>query len=162
MGEIMITDLSSRVLDAMRARDLKAKSICEFERYGLRRIVSHFSEHGWISYSKETVWAFVLQERLKTESGQLPVYQWEHTRRAAVYLEQMAAYGSIQETPLRKWEADHNRLFQPVPQDGPPAQNMEILICQVRGAIAKLDLSEKVKEPLIYSHHFNRAGKVVK
>ena len=150
MDEIIITDLSLRVLDAMRTRDLKAKSIREFERYGLRRIVSHFSEHGWINYSKEAVWAFVLQGRLKTESGQLPAYQWAHTRRAAVYLEQMAEYGSIQEAPLRKWEADHNRLFQSVPQDEPPAQNMEILVCQVRDAIAKLDLSEKAKQNYLY------------
>lgn len=103
MDEIIITDLSSRVLDAMRARDLKAKSIREFERYGLRRIVSHFSEHGWTSYSKEAVWAFVLQGRLETESGQLPTYQWAHTRRAAVYAgpprpPEGAMWGEVQRT----------------------------------------------------------------
>ena len=65
MDEIQITDLSSRVLNAMRARNLKAKPITEFERYGLRRILLHFSEHEWIAYSKEAVWAFVLQERLR-------------------------------------------------------------------------------------------------
>ena len=79
MDEIMITDLSSQVLDAMRMRDLKAKSIKEFERYGLRRIVSHFSEHGWKIYDREAVHAFVLQERLKMGDGQLPAYQWVHT-----------------------------------------------------------------------------------
>ena len=92
MDEIQITDLSSRVLNAMRARNLKAKPITEFERYGLRRILLHFSEHEWIAYSKEAVWAFVLQERLRVESGQLPAYQWAHARRAAVYLERMALF----------------------------------------------------------------------
>lgn len=67
MDEIQITDLSSRVLNAMRARNLKAKPITEFERYGLRRILLHFSEHEWIAYSKEAVWAFVLQERLRVK-----------------------------------------------------------------------------------------------
>ena len=67
MDEIQITDLSSRVLNAMRARNLKAKPITEFERYGLRRILLHFSEHEWIAYSKEAVWAFVLQERLRVQ-----------------------------------------------------------------------------------------------
>ena len=66
MDEIQITDLSSRVLNAMRARNLKAKPITEFERYGLRRILLHFSEHEWIAYggpqkrmSEDTVAAFV-------------------------------------------------------------------------------------------------------
>ena len=145
MDEIQITDLSSRVLNAMRARNLKAKPITEFERYGLRRILLHFSEHEWIAYSKEAVWAFVLQERLRVESGQLPAYQWAHARRAAVYLEQMAEHGVIQESPLPRWEAEHNRLFRSVAQDEPPSQKIEILICQVRDAIMKLDMSEKAK-----------------
>ncbi|MCI8678364.1 MAG: hypothetical protein HFF46_08530 [Lawsonibacter sp.] len=63
------------------------------------------------------------------EHGQLPAYQWAHTRCAAVYLEQMAEQGGIQEEPLPKWEAEHNRLFKPVAQDEPPAQDMETLIC---------------------------------
>ena len=71
MDEIQITDLSSRVLNAMRARNLKAKPITEFERYGLRRILLHFSEHEWIAYSKEAVWAFVLQERLRVRCAML-------------------------------------------------------------------------------------------
>lgn len=150
MDEIRITDLSSRVLDAMRTRNLKAKSIREFERYGLRRIISHFSERGRIACSKETVWAFVLKERTRMENGQLPAYQWSDTRRAAVYLEQMAEHGTIQEAPLPKWEAEHNRLFQPVPPNEPPSQNMEVLICQVRDAILKLDMSEKAKLNYLY------------
>lgn len=150
MDEIRITDLSSRVLDAMRARNLKAKSIKEFERYGLRRITAHFSKHGWTTYSKEAVWAFVLEERTRMENGQLPAYQWAHTRRAAVYLEQMAEHGVIQEAPLPKWEAEHNRLFQPVPPNEPPSQDIEVLICQVRDAVVKLDMSEKTKLNYLY------------
>ena len=73
MDGIRITDLSSQVLDAMKMRNLKAKSIKEFEHYGLRRIISHFLEHGWTTYSEEAVWAFVLQERTRMENGQLPV-----------------------------------------------------------------------------------------
>lgn len=150
MDEIQITDLSSRVLDAMRARNLKAKSITEFERYGLRRICSHFSEHGWAIYSKDATWAFVLQERSRMESGQLPAYQWAHTRRASVYLEQMAEHGMIQETPLPQWEAEHNRLFRPAPQNEPPSQDMETLVCQVRDALMELDISEKAKQNYLY------------
>ena len=150
MDEIRITDLSSQVLDAMRMRNLKAKSIKEFERYGLRRISSHFSEHGWIIYSKDAVWTFVLQERLRMESGQLPAYQWAHTRRAAVYLEQMAEHGTIQEAPLLKWEAEHNRLFRSVAQNMLPSQDMETLVCQVRDALMELDISEKAKQNYLY------------
>lgn len=150
MDEIRITDLSSRVLDTMRVRNLKAKSVREFERYGLRRIISHFSEHGWTSYSREAVWAFVLEERTRMENGQLPAYQWAHTRRAAAYLEQMAEHGTIQEAPLPKWEVEHNRLFRSVPPNEPPSQDMEVLICQVRDAILKLDMSEKAKLNYLY------------
>ncbi len=150
MNEIMIADLSSRVLESMRERDLKAKSITEFERYGLRRIVSHFLERGWAFYSKEAVWDFVLQERTRMESGQLPAYQWAHTRRAAVYLEQMAEHSEIQEEPLPKWEAEHNRLFKPVAQGEPPSQNMETLIYQVRDAVMELDVSKKAKQNYLY------------
>lgn len=150
MDEIRITDLSSRVLDAMRARNLKAKSIREFERYGLRRITSHFLEHGWTAYSKEAVWTFVLEERTRMENGQLPSYQWSDTRRAAVYLEQMAEHSTIQEAPLPKWEAKHNRLFRQVPPNELPSQNIEVLICQVRDAIVKLDMSEKAKLNYLY------------
>jgi len=150
MDEIRITDLSSQVLDAMRARNLKAKSIKEFERYGLRRILSHFSEHEWVIYSQNATWAFVLQERSRVESGQLPAYQWAHMRRAAVYLEQMAEHGAIQEAPLPKWETEHNRLFRPVPQNEPPSQDMETLVCQVRDALMELDISQKAKQNYLY------------
>lgn len=164
MDTIKITDLSSQVLDAMRMRNLKAKSIKEFERYGLRRISSHFSEHGWIIYSKDAVWTFVLQERLRMESGQLPAYQWAHTRRAAVYLGQMAEHGTIQGTPLPKWEAEHNRLFRSVSQNMLPSQDMETLICQVRDALMELDISEKAKQNYLYCglgavlKHFDSQG----
>lgn len=150
MDEIRITDLSLQVLDAMKARNLKAKSIKEFERYGLRRIISHFLEHGWTTYSEKAVWAFVLPERTRMENGQLPAYQWAHTRRAAIYLEQMAKYGEIQETPLPKWEAEHNRLFRAVARGESPAQDMETLICQVRDAVMELDISEKAKQNYLY------------
>lgn len=150
MEEIMITDLSSLVLDAMRKRGCKEKSIKEFERYGIRRILAHFSENGWMLYSKETVWNYVCQERSRMESGQLPDYQWRETRRAAVYLEQMAEQGCIQNTPLRSWEAEHNRLFQPVMPGETPSQDIERLVCQVRDAILALDMTEKAKSNYIY------------
>lgn len=150
MNEIMIADVSSRILDSIRARNLKEKSIKEFERYGIRRILAHFKEKGWTFYSKEAAQEFVLQERTRVESGQLPSYQWAHTRRAAVYLKQMAEYGEIQEVPLPKWEAEHNRLFKSVAHSEPPAQDMETLICQVRDAMMKLDISEKAKRNYLY------------
>ena len=150
MEEIMIVDLSSRVLKAMRERGLKEKSIKEFERYGMRRIETYFSESGWTFYAQETVWNFVLQERGRMEAGQLPDYQWRETRRAAAYLEQMAEQGCIQNTPLRSWEAEHNRLFQPVMSEEEPSQDIEQLICQVRDAILVLDMTEKAKSNYIY------------
>ena len=93
MNKIEITVLSARVLDALSGRGLKAKTVHEFERYGTRRIVKHCLGKGQILYSKETVQNFVWQERAKQESGTLPHYQWGITRRAAVYLDQMAEYG---------------------------------------------------------------------
>ena len=100
MNKIEITVLSARVLDALSGRGLKAKTVHEFERYGTRRIVKHCLGKGQILYSKETVQNFVWQERAKQESGTLPHYQWGITRRAAVYLDQMAEYGKIQDEPL--------------------------------------------------------------
>ena len=95
MNKIEITVLSARVLDALSGRGLKAKTVHEFERYGTRRIVKHCLGKGQILYSKETVQNFVWQERAKQESGTLPHYQWGITRRAAVYLDQMAEYGKM-------------------------------------------------------------------
>ena len=97
MNKIKMIDLAFDVLTAMKGRPLKAKSIKEFERYGIRRIMNHFKENEWVFYSKKAVWDFVLQESARMESGQLPAYQWAHTRRAAVYLEQMAEHSKIQE-----------------------------------------------------------------
>lgn len=114
MNKIEITVLSARVLDALSGRGLKAKTVHEFERYGTRRIVKHCLGKGQILYSKETVQNFVWNERAKQESGTLPHYQWGITRRAAVYLDQMAEYGKIQDEPIRPWEAEHNPLFQAI------------------------------------------------
>lgn len=150
MGKITIQNLALLVLDAMEKRNLKQKSITEFERYGIRRIMIHFEENGWVFYSKKAAWDFVLQERTRMEDGQLPDYQWGYTRRAAVYFEQMAEHGMLQEIPLPKWEAEHNRLFRAVTQGEPPSQNMETLICQVRDAMMALDMSEKAKQNYLY------------
>lgn len=116
VNKIEITVLSARVLDALSGRGLKAKTVHEFERYGTRRIVKHCLGKGQILYSKETVQNFVWQERAKQESGTLPHYQWGITRRAAVYLDQMAEYGKIQDTATTnsmpktcptKWHGKH-------------------------------------------------------
>lgn len=150
MDRIVIQDLGSCVLNAMKERDLSGKSITEFKRYGIRRILIHFEENGWVFYSKKAVWNFVLQERTRMENGQLPAYQWAHTRRAAVYMMQMAEHSEIQEESLPKWETEHNRLFRLVTQGEPPAHDIETLICQVRDAMMVLDLSEKAKQNYLY------------
>lgn len=150
MNKIEITVLSARVLDALSGRGLKAKTVHEFERYGTRRIVKHCLGKGQILYSKETVQNFVWQERAKQESGTLPHYQWGITRRAAVYLDQMAEYGKIQDEPIRPWEAEHNPLFQAISCN--PSNSMKVIdiICRTRDAVMQLELSDKTKTNYIY------------
>lgn len=150
MDEIEITVLSSRVLDALSAQGLKEKTIREFERYGTRRIVSHCLNNGWALYSREAVQDFVQQERARMESGGLPHYQWSTTRRAAVYLDQMASHGDIQEAPLRKWEAEHNPLFQPAVHSQDNPMKIVDILCQTRDAVMQLELSDKTKTNYIY------------
>lgn len=151
VNKIEITVLSARVLDALSGRGLKAKTVHEFERYGTRRIVKHCLGKGQILYSKETVQNFVWQERAKQESGTLPHYQWGITRRAAVYLDQMAEYGKIQDEPIRPWEAEHNPLFQAISCN--PSNSMKVIdiICRTRDAVMQLELSDKTKTNYIYS-----------
>ena len=151
MNKIEITVLSARVLDALSGRGLKAKTVHEFERYGTRRIVKHCLGKGQILYSKETVQNFVWQERAKQESGTLPHYQWGITRRAAVYLDQMAEYGKIQDEPIRPWEAEHNPLFQAISCN--PSNSMKVIdiICRTRDAVMQLELSDKTKTNYIYT-----------
>lgn len=150
MNKIEITVLSARVLDALSGRGLKAKTVHEFERYGTRRIVKHCLGKGQILYSKETVQNFVWNERAKQESGTLPHYQWGITRRAAVYLDQMAEYGKIQDEPIRPWEAEHNPLFQAISCN--PSNSMKVIdiICRTRDAVMQLELSDKTKTNYIY------------
>ena len=150
VDEIEITVLSSRVLDALSMRGLKEKTIREFERYGIRRIVSHCLGNGWAVYSKEAVQDFVQQERARMESGELPHYQWSTTRRAAVYLGQMAEFGKIQDAPLQKWEAEHNPLFQATIHSRDNSTRIVDIICQTRDAVMLLDLSDKTKANYIY------------
>ena len=150
VNKIEITVLSARVLDALSGRGLKAKTVHEFERYGTRRIVKHCLGKGQILYSKETVQNFVWQERAKQESGTLPHYQWGITRRAAVYLDQMAEYGKIQDEPIRPWETEHNPLFQAISCN--PSNSMKVIdiICRTRDAVMQLELSDKTKTNYIY------------
>lgn len=145
MNKIEITVLSARVLDALSGRGLKAKTVHEFERYGTRRIVKHCLGKGQILYSKETVQNFVWQERAKQESGTLPHYQWGITRRAAVYLDQMAEYGKIQDEPIRPWETEHNPLFQAISCN--PSNSMKVIdiICRTRDE----PLSLRVKQGVV-------------
>lgn len=150
MKEIEIADLSLRVLEALRTRGLKEKTICEFERYGTRRITAYCLQNGQALYSRNVVESFVLQERSKREAGLLPDYQWSHIRRGAVYLGQMAEYGSIQEEPLRKWEAEHNPLFQAATHSPEKPMRITDIVCQVRDAMMDLDLSEKTKINYLY------------
>ena len=63
--EIEITDLSLRVLEALRTRGLKEKTICEFERYGTRRITAYCLQNGQTLYSRSVVEKFVLQDNGK-------------------------------------------------------------------------------------------------
>lgn len=159
VNKIEITVLSARVLDALSGRGLKAKTVHEFERYGTRRIVKHCLGKGQILYSKETVQNFVWQERAKQESGTLPHYQWGITRRAAVYLDQMAEYGKIQDEPIRPWEAEHNPLFQAISCN--PSNSMKVIdiICRTRDAVMQLELSDKTKTNYIYCRPRKRTRK---
>ena len=150
MNKIEITILSARVLDALSTRGLKAKTIREFERYGTRRITKYCLDKGQIIYSREAVQNFVQQERARMEAGVLPHYQWAMTRRAAIYLDQMAECGEIQDTPIRAWEAVHNPLFQDSSYS--PSDSMKIvdIICRTRDAVMQLELSDKTKINYIY------------
>ena len=150
MNKIGITFLSACVLDALSVRGLKAKTVQEFERYGTRRIVKHCLDKGKILYSKATVQDFVWQERARMESGALPHYQWVLTRRAAVYLDQMAECGKIQDKPIRSWEAEHNPLFQNAPSS--PSDSMRVIdvIYRTRDAVMQLELSDKTKSNYVY------------
>lgn len=150
MNKIEITVLSARVLDALSVRGLKAKTVQEFERYGTRRIVRHCLDKGQTLYSKAAVQDFVWLERARMESGALPHYQWVLTRRAAVYLVQMAECGKIQDKPIRSWEAEHNPLFQNAPSS--PSDSMRVIdiIYKTRDAVMQLELSEKTKTNYIY------------
>ena len=162
VNKIEITVLSARVLDALSGRGLKAKTVHEFERYGTRRIVKHCLGKGQILYSKETVQNFVWNERAKQESGTLPHYQWGITRRAAVYLDQMAEYGKIQDEPIRPWEAEHNPLFQAISCN--PSNSMKVIdiICRTRDAVMQLELSDKTKTNYIYIHIKNIASMILR
>ena len=150
MNKIEITVLSAQVLDALNVRGLKAKTVREFERYGTRRIVKHCLDKGQTLYSKAAVQDFVWLERARMESGALPHYQWVLTRRAAVYLDQMAEYGKIQDEPIRPWKAEHNPLFQNAPSS--PSDSMRVIdvIYRTRDAVMQLELSDKTKTNYIY------------
>ncbi len=84
------------------------------------------------------------------ESGALPHYQWVLTRRAAVYLDQMAECGKIQDKPIRSWEAEHNPLFQNAPSS--PSDSMRVIdvIYRTRDAVMQLELSDKTKSNYVY------------
>ena len=150
MGEIVITDLSNRVLEGMRKRELTEKSVSEFERYGVRPILSHFQENGWAVYSKEAVERLVWRERARVESNLLPKYQWGHLRRAAVFFDAVANGNRIEETRLRAWEAEHNVLFQPANFSPEKADEIETLALLTRDEVEKLDLGEKAALNYLY------------
>ena len=150
MGEIVITDLSNRVLEGMRNRELTEKTISEFERYGVRPILSHFQENGWAVYSKEAVERLVWRERAKVESNLLPKYQWGHLRRAAVFFDTVANGNRIEETRLRKWETEHNVLFRPANRAPEKSDEIETLTLLTRDEVEKLDLGEKAALNYLY------------
>ena len=150
MGEIVITDLSNRVLEGMRNRELTEKSISEFERYGVRPILSYFQENGWAVYSKEAVERLVWRERAKAESNLLPKYQWGHLRRAAVFFDMVANGSRIEETRLRKWETEHSVLFQPANRAPEKSDEIETLALLTRDEVEKLDLGEKAALNYLY------------
>lgn len=150
VNKIEITVLSARVLDALSVRGLKAKTVREFDRYGTRRIVKHCLDKGQSLYSKATVQNFVWQERARLESGALPHYQWVLTRRAAVYLDQMAEYGKIQDEPIRPWEAEHNPLFQNASCGSSNSTKVIDIIYRTRDVVMQLELSDKTKSNYVY------------
>lgn len=150
MGEIVITDLSNRVLEEMRKRGLSETSVRDFERYGIRPILSHFHENGWAAYSREEAERLVWRERVKVESGILPKYQWGNLRRAAVFLEQIATLGRIEEPRLRKWEATYNVLFQEASRDPEKADEIVTLVLLTRDEVLKLDLGKRAAHNYLY------------
>ena len=150
MDEIVITDLSNRVLEGVRSRGLTDKSVREFERYGVRPILSHFQENGWAAYSKEAVERLVWQEWAKVENSLLPRYQWALLRRAAAYFDQIATQNHIEGTPMRKWETEHNILFQEVDRNPEKADEIQTLVLLTRDEVLKLDLGDKAVQNYLY------------
>ena len=135
---------------ALSVRGLKAKTVREFERYGTRRIVQHCLDNGQTIYFKETVQDFVWQERARMESGALPHYQWVLTRRAAVYLDQMAKHGKIQGEPLRSWEAEHNGSLTISVQRDFPKKIPWIVSLLLRGWRNEIRKTQQVTEIVLW------------
>ena len=151
MGEIVITDLSDRVLEGVQNFGHADKSIRAFERYGVRPILSYFQENGWAVYSKEAVDRLLWQEWAKVKSSLLPRYQWVFLRRAAAYFDQIATQNHIERTPLPRWETEHNILFQEADLNPEKADEIQTLVLLTRDEVLKLDLGEKAVQNYLRS-----------
>ena len=143
MAEIVITDLSARVLEGIRNLGLTKQSVHQLERDGIQPILSYFQENGWVVYSQEAMDRLVWRQRDKMESGLLRLEQWRRLRRVASFFKQMASQGRIEKTPMPKWEAEHNVLFQPADRSPEKANEIETLALLTRDEVLKLDLQEK-------------------
>ena len=86
MNPVDITILSEKVIAVLRERGCKEKTIKEFERYGLRRVISYLKENGCSVFNKVLIEEFVYAERQRMDNGALSGCQWRATRRAAVFL----------------------------------------------------------------------------
>ena len=150
MNPVDITILSEKVIAVLRERGCKEKTIKEFERYGLRRVISYLKENGCSVFNKVLIEEFVYAERQRMDNGALSGCQWRATRRAAVFLEQMASDASIQEVPMKKWNVIHNPLFRQAEANLVDSNRIQDVVCLTRDAVMNLELSEKTKANYLY------------
>lgn len=153
MDDIVITDLSNRVLEELRRSHLSDKTIWEYKRCGIRPILFFFQENGWAAYSAEAVKDLVMREWEKVKAGLLPRYRWSILRRVSVYLEQMSMDGILHRECLPKWEVEIgiNPLWQAADTSPERADRIETVIQLTRDEVWKLDLGEKAKTNYLFS-----------
>ena len=151
MKNILITDLSEKVLEEIYATGWTPKYKDRYRTEGVKPIVKYFDENGLLYYDERALHAFVVQPYQNYLSGKINKSRWQSIRKCSAFMSQMVTDGHISTEPLCRWTTESIALFdEPALDQMGDLDNIHTLVYRTRQAVLNLDLSQKTKNNYTY------------
>lgn len=144
MKNVSVEAMIVQVLELLRETGVSPKRLKDHKYCGFGEIAKYFNTQGSTAYSAVAMDIYMEHIRKLYEKEKISRWKWQQIRKAATWLKEFHASGSVTLAPLVKWEVLHNPLRrEPTLEELRDNYNLFGLVYRTKQELMNFNLSEK-------------------